>query len=95
MIKNFTNTDAVMLDEIIENAGNVKISSGSTYTMIFIDGLVKCGLFFNKNKKTFQYKEYSKELVEDIINALGQPEDLGGEKILATLLLYEFSGSLL
>lgn len=93
MMKNFNNTDAIVMDEIIENAGNVKISSGPIYTMIFIEGLVNCGLFFNKKSKEFKYVKYEKDLVEDIINALGQPEDLGAEKLLATLLLYEFAGN--
>ena len=91
MFKNFTETDASMFDDIIEHSKTVKITNGSVYTMIFIDGIIKCGLFFNKKSKDFTFKQYDSTLIKDIIKALGTPEDIGAEKLLASLLMYEFA----
>lgn len=77
-------------EDCIEKAKRVKISAGSRKVIIIIENKISRGLFLDLKNGSIQEYIYSKQLAHDMIDALGGVEDIGGEKLLATITLYDF-----
>lgn len=82
---------AQIYDEKIERAEQVKISNGRQTLMIFIDDNLPIGILIDKKTGCLHHNTYSKKLVNEIIDALGGIEDIAAEKIMATMLVYEYA----
>lgn len=86
-----TNEMARIYDDKIERADKVKISNGRKTLMIFIKDFMPVGLMIDKDTGSLHHNTYSKDLTEEIIETLGGIEDIGAEKLMATMLLYEYA----
>jgi len=79
------------LIELIEDSDNCKLLEGNVYNIIIFKNKERSYIIYiNKNELTIEENNISANLADDIISYIGQPKEIGLEKLLSVMLVEDF-----